>query len=156
MSKPVGTVLPQEVIDYLVGGRPVAIATAGPDGVPYGGIIGSCIALDERTLRFAAFAASQTVSNLRERSGIFVETLGDDLVIGVSGRASIVKDPMEASAYPPHHYVMVEVAVERVKDDHPPGIKITGLTYDYSASRRPAVRAQRRDDVGEELRAHPR
>jgi hypothetical protein len=156
MSKPIGTALPREVIDYLVGGNPVSIATVGPAGEPYGGIIGSCIALDASTLRFAAFGSGHTVVNLRERPGIFVETLGDGLVIGISGTARIVKDPMDASAYPPHNYVMVEVTVRHVKDDHPPGVTITGMSYNYSGSRQPATRRSRRDAIGEELRAHPR
>jgi hypothetical protein len=156
MSKPIGTTLPPEVIRYLVGGNPVSVATVGPAGNPYGGIIGSCVALDESTLRFAAFGAGRTVANVRENPGIFVETLGDDLVIGIAGTARIVKDPMDASAYPPHHYVMVEVSVSHVKDDHPPGITITGMSYDYSGSRQPGARRSRRDAIGEELRAHPR
>lgn len=156
MSKSIGTEIPQKVVDWLVGGHPVAIATVDPNGSPYGGIIGSCVALDQQTLRFAAFSTGSTVQNIRANGRIFVETLGDDLVIGMSGSARIVKDPMDASAYPPHHYLMVEVSVENVKDDHPPGIRIVGMSYDYANSRQPDVRRGRRDEITVELRAHPR
>ncbi len=152
MSKPIGDALPPEAVEWLVGGNPVALATVDPDGHPYGGIVGSCIALDEKTLRFAAFSTGQTLRNVRATGRIFVETLGDDLVIGISGAARVVKDPMDASAYPPHHYVMVEIAVEHVKDDHPPGVQVHGMSYDYGYSRQPEVRAGRRDELTAELR----
>lgn len=156
MSKPIGSEIPEAAVAWLVGGNPVAVATVDADGSPYGGILGSCVALDRKTLRFAAFGAGQTVRNVRAHGRIFIETLGDGLVIGMAGAARVVKDPMDASAYPPHHYVMVEVAVERVKDDHPPGIRITGMSYDYANSRQPGERKKRRSEITDELLSHPR
>lgn len=153
MSKPIGSKLPQQAVDWLVGGNPVAISTVDEDGHPYGGIVGSCVAIDATTLRFAAFSSGATLRNIRSSGRVFIETLGDGLVVGASGRARVVKDPMDASAYPPHHYVMVEVTVESVKDDHPPGVRIQGMRYDYANSRQPEARAERRNAIAAELRA---
>lgn len=150
MSKPLGAELPDEGLEWLIGGNPVVVATVDAEG-PYACIVGSCVALDKSTLRFAMFGTSRTLDNLRADGRVFVETLGDDLVLGITGTAAVVKDPMEASAYPPHAYVMIEVKISAVKDDYPPGSKITGMSYDFAASRDPEERMTRRSKLIDEL-----
>lgn len=156
MSKPLGSELPGRVIDHLVGGHPVAVATRSENGHPYLSIVGSCVAIDATTLRFAAFSSGTTLANIRRDGRVFVETLGDDLVVGIEGLARIVKEPMQASAYPPHHYAMVEIEVANVKDDHPPGAKIIGMTYGFDYSRDPEERLRRRRSLLEEIRSEPK
>lgn len=155
MSTGAGTQLPDRVVDWLVGGHPIVVATVDDSGCPYTCIVGSCVAIDSTRVRFALFSNSRTLANLRDRPSIFLETLGDGLVFGISGTARVVKDPMVASAYPPHHYTMVEVVVDSVKDDHPPGVRITGMSYDFAASRQPDERLRRRQQLTEEIAAGP-
>lgn len=156
MSKPLGTELPDRVVAHLVGGHPVAVATRSETGHPYLSIVGSCVAVDATTLRFAAFSGGTTLANIRRDGRVFLETLGDDLVVGIEGQARIVKEPMEASAFPPHHYAMVEIEVVNVKDDHPPGAKINGMTYGFDYSRDPEERLRRRRSLLDEIRSHPK
>ena len=151
MSKQLGDSLPDEAVSWLVGGNPVVVSTIDEDG-PYSCLVGSCVAIDPQTLRFAMFGTSRTLDNLRADGRVFIETLGDDLVIGARGLAMVVKDPMDSSAYPPHAYVMIEVSVISVKDDYPPGSKISGMSYDFANSRDPEERMARRGKLIEELR----
>lgn len=153
MSTGAGSHIPDRVVDWLLGGNPIVVATVGGDGRPYSCIVGSGVAIDTSTVRFALFSNSRTLANIRANSAVFIETLGDGLVFGMSGTARVIKNPMEASAYPPHHYTMVEVVVDGVKDDHPPGVRITGMKYDFSPSRRPAERLRRRQQLCAELLA---
>ncbi|AXV06667.1 hypothetical protein DVS28_a1982 [Euzebya pacifica] len=111
--------------------------------------------MDERTLRFAAFSNGRTLANIRRDGRVFLETLGDDLVVGIRGLAAIVKEPMDASAYPPHHYAMVQIDVLHVKMDNPPGARIHGMRYDFGHSRHPEERMQRRAVLLNELRTPP-
>lgn len=151
MSKPAGIELPEEVVNWLIGGNPIIVATVDDGGSPYTCIVGSGVAVDASRVRFALFSNSRTLANLRVRPKVFLETLGDDLVMGMAGTAAVIKDPMKSSAYPPHHYTMVEVVIETVKDDHPPGARVTGMSYDFTTSRQPEERLRRRRDLVEEL-----
>lgn len=151
MSTAAGSQIPDRVVDWLRGGNPIVVATVGGDSRPYACIVGSGVAIDTSRVRFALFSNSRTLANIRANSAVFVETLGDGLVFGMSGAARVIKDPMDSSAYPPHHYTMVEVVVDGVKDDHPPGVRITGMSYDFGPSRQPVERLRRRQQLCAEL-----
>jgi hypothetical protein len=104
------------VREYLIGGHAVMIATVEPDGSPYTSVVGSCVVLPNGRLRFAAWGAGRTLQDIRQSSRASAVTLGDDLVWSVTGAASVIKDPMDSSAFPPHPYAMVEIIPDATAD----------------------------------------
>lgn len=144
--------LPQQIHDYLVGGHAVMIATIEPDGTPYTSVVGSCIVLPDHRLRFAAWGRGRTLEDIRNSGRASVVTLGEDLVWSLRGRATIIKDPMDASAFPPHPYVMVEIDPDSV-DDLLGTQKSERMIHQYSGDN-VAERTRRRDDLIEEMRSH--
>jgi predicted pyridoxine 5'-phosphate oxidase superfamily flavin-nucleotide-binding protein len=124
------TELPEEVLRYLEGGRLVVAATVGDDGAPYTMVMNSVIALDSRTLRFALDRRTQTLKNLYENPAIMLEVIGDGFIYGVRGRAEILRETMEHAPVPS---ALVEVAVEAVKRDLPPGVIVEGPMYRWGA-----------------------
>jgi len=124
------TELPDEVLRYLEGGRLVVAATVGSDGAPYTMVMNSVIALDSRTLRFALDRRTQTLKNLYENPAIMLEVIGDGFIYGVRGGAEILRETMEHAPVPS---ALVEVAVEAVKRDLPPGVIVEGPMYRWGA-----------------------
>lgn len=145
--------LAEAVAGYLVGGRAALIATVDADGVPYSSVVGSCVALPDGRLRFAAWGRGRTLAGIRSSGRACVVTLGEDTVVSLAGPAGVVKDPMEHSAFPPHPYAMVEIAPEEVKDLRA-GRRTTSFVHAYEGDNADE-RLQRRDALLDELRTHP-
>lgn len=147
------TVLPAAIRDYLVGGRAVLIATVDTDGLPYSSVVGSCVALPDGRLRFAAWGRGSTLEALRTSGTACVVTLGEGAIFSLSGKATVVKSPMDSSAFPPHPYVMVEIQPEETRDLLA-GRRVTSFVHEYEGDN-VAERLERRDALIAELRAHP-
>lgn len=130
MSRSMGDQLPPEVVADLPGGNPCAVATIDEGGRPYLCIMAGVVALSPTTLRLGCWGAGTTLKNIRRTGLVTVETLGPQ-AISIQCEAAIVKDPMDASMFPPYPYVLVGATVRRVKDDAPPGLIIQPLQYDY-------------------------
>lgn len=140
---------PPEVQAYLVGGHAALISTIADDGTPYGSVVGSTVALPDGRLRFAAWGRGKTLASIAESGIATVVTLGDDCVFAMRGPASVVKPVMDASAFPPHPYAMVEVRPESVTELLR-GRHCRGLRHRYSNDDT-GVRMQRRQAITDEL-----
>jgi len=124
------TELPPEVVRFLAGGRLVVAATAGADGAPYTMVMNSVVALDSRTLRFALDRRTQTLKNLYENPAIMLEVIGDGFIYGVRGRADVLRETMEHAPVPS---ALIEVHIEWVKQDLPPGVIVEAPIYRWGA-----------------------
>lgn len=145
--------LSEAVARYLVGGRAALIATVDADGIPYSSVVGSCVALEDGRLRFGAWGRGRTLAALRSSGRACVVTLGEDTVVSLAGPATVVKDPMECSAFPPHPYAMVEIVPEEIHDLRA-GRKTTSFVHQYEGDDA-SERLERRDALLDELRTHP-
>lgn len=141
--------LPDAVMSYLTGGHAALISTIAEDGTPYGSVVGSTVALPDGRLRFAAWGRGKTLASIGRSGVACVVTLGDDCVWALRGPAEVVRPTMDASAFPPHPYGMVEIRPEEVTDllgDR----HCTGLRHEYSDDGT-GVRMQRRQAILDEL-----
>jgi hypothetical protein len=118
------------VVDYLRGGRLVVGSTVDDEGHPYTMVMNSAIALDPRTIRFALDHRTQTLRNLRERPAMSLEIIGDGFVFGVRGTTKIIRDTMEKCPVPS---ALVQLDVEAVKSDLPPGVQVKPLEFHWGA-----------------------
>jgi hypothetical protein len=122
--------MPDELVAYLEGGRLVVAATVDPDGLPYTMVMNSAIATDAHTIRFCIDHRTHSLKNIRENGRIMFEIIGDGCIYGVRGSARVVVEKMQHAPIPS---AMVEVTVETVKRDLPPGVKITGPQFEWGA-----------------------
>jgi flavin reductase (DIM6/NTAB) family NADH-FMN oxidoreductase RutF len=122
--------MPQRLIDYLSGGRLVVAATNGPDGFPHTMVMNSAVAAGPHIVRFALDHRTQSLKNLRADARIMIEVIGDGMVYGVRGTAAIVREQM---AHAPVPSALVEVTVEAVKSDLPPGVVVQAPVFSWGA-----------------------
>jgi hypothetical protein len=122
--------MPPDLVAHLAGGRLVVAATTDDDGAPYTMVMNSAVAIDSGTIRFAIDHRTHTLRHIRERGRIMIEVLGENLIYGVSGAARVVVEHMQ---HAPIASAMVQVDVERVKRDLPPGVECEGPAFRWGA-----------------------
>lgn len=120
MSETVGNALPHAALQYLQGGRTVVVATVDPDGKPWTGVMGWVYAPDAKTVRLILARDGQTLANIRANGQIMLEILGDGFIYGVRGRGCVVRESIDGAPVPAS---VVEMVVDMVKNDLPPGIE---------------------------------
>ena len=140
--------MPAELVEWLSGGRLVVGATVDVEGGPYTMVMNSVVATDEHTLRFALDHRTHTLANLRKDGRMMLEVVGDGFIYGVSGVARVVVEQMQHAPIPS---ALVQVDVETVKRDLPPGVQVTapsfawGALEQYMTSIEPAMFEELRD-----------
>ena len=81
-------------------------------------------------VRFALDHRTHTLANLRNDGRMMLEVIGDGFIYGVSGIARIVVDQMQHAPVPS---ALVQVDVETVKRDLPPGVEVTAPAFRWGA-----------------------
>ena len=122
--------MPDDLVAYLTGGRLVIGATIDEQGEPYTMVMNSAIAVDAHTVRFALDHRTHTLTNLRANCRMMLEVIGDGLIYGVRGAATIVREQMDHAPIPS---ALVELAVESVKRDLPPGVEVDEPVFRWAA-----------------------
>jgi predicted pyridoxine 5'-phosphate oxidase superfamily flavin-nucleotide-binding protein len=122
--------MPGDLVAYLSGGRLVVGATIDEDGDPYTMVMNSVIAIDSTTIRFCLDHRTHTLTNLRADGRMMLEVIGNGLVYGVRGTATIIREQMDHAPIPS---AMVELAVEAVKRDLPPGVELDAPVFRWGA-----------------------
>lgn len=120
--------LPDDVVSFLSGGRLVFAATVDGDGRPYTMVMNSVLARDARTLRFALDHRTHTITNIRNRPDMMLEIVGDGFVVGVRGKATILKEKLDSMPVPS---ALVQIDIESVKSDLPPGVTVKAIDFDW-------------------------
>ncbi len=122
--------MPDDLVAYLAGGRLVVVATVDADGWPYTMVMNWAAAKDAHTVRLSMDRRTHSLKNVEANGRIMLEVIGDGLIYGVSGTARVIQAEMRHAPVPS---AMVEVAVEHVKRDLPPGVIIEGPVFRWGA-----------------------
>ena len=122
--------MPGELIAWLAGGRLVIGATVDAEGQPYTMVMNSAVATDAHTVRFALDHRTHTLTNLRANPRMMLEVIGNGFINGVRGSARIALEQMQHAPIPS---ALVELAVETVKRDLPPGVEVTAPAFRWGA-----------------------
>jgi Pyridoxamine 5'-phosphate oxidase len=122
--------MPADLVAYLSGGRLVTGATIDENGDPYTMVMNSVIAIDQHTIRFCLDHRTHTLTNLRANGRMMLEVIGDGLVYGVRGTAAIIREQMDHAPIPSS---LIELAVEEVKRDLPPGVEVDAPAFRWGA-----------------------
>lgn len=130
MSGPTLTEMPDELVEHLRHGRLVVLATVDADGWPYTMVMNWAAAKDARTLRLSIDRRTQSLRNVMANGRVMVEVIGDGLIYGVRGSASVIQQQMK---YAPVPSAMVEVRVDMVKRDLPGGVEVDGPVFRWGA-----------------------
>lgn len=122
--------MPGDLVSYLAGGRLVIGATIDEQGEPYTMVMNSAIAVDAHTVRFALDHRTHTLTHLRANPHMMLEVIGDGLIYGVRGTTTIIREQMD---HAPISSALVELAVEAVKRDLPPGVEVDAPVFRWAA-----------------------
>ena len=122
--------LPEAVVHHLDGTAITVGSTIGDDGHPYTMVMNSAVAVDDRTIRFALDHRTKTLAYLKQRPHMALEVIGDGFIVGVRGPVRILKDLMDHCPVPS---ALVQLDVEAVKSDLPPGVQVTAPTFTWGA-----------------------
>jgi hypothetical protein len=122
--------MPRELVEWLSGGRLVVGATVDAGGNPYTMVMNSAVAVDTRTIRFALDHRTQTLVNIRANGRMMIEVIADGAIYGVSGTAGVAVEQMQHAPIPS---ALIEVEVETVKRDLPPGVEVTAPSFRWGA-----------------------
>jgi hypothetical protein len=120
--------MPPELIEFLAGGRLVVGSTIDADGAPYTMVMNSAMALDASTIRFCLDRRTHTLKNIEADGRMMLQVIGDGIIFGVRGSARVIREQMEHAPIPS---AMVELSVEAVKRDLPPGVQVTAATFEW-------------------------
>ena len=96
MTERLGDEMPTELVEHLVGGKIVVVATVGEDGWPYTMIMNWALARGPKTLRLSLDRRTQTLRNISANGRVMLEVLGDGLVYGVRGTARVIVEEMRS------------------------------------------------------------
>jgi hypothetical protein len=120
--------MPQRLVQFLLGGKTLVIATIDEAGLPWTTLMTWAVARDPQTLTVAVDTRSRALRNLRSNGKVAVEVLGDDLCYGLRGTAIIEKESMTS---PPFPCALVAIRVEEVRDHGAAGVKFVGPSYSF-------------------------
>lgn len=120
--------MPPELVEFLSGGRLVTGATIDADGAPYTMVMNSVTALDASTIRFCLDRRTHTLKNIEADGRLMLQIIGDGIIFGVRGTARVISAQMDHAPVPS---AMVELTVESVKRDLPPGVQVTAPAFEW-------------------------
>jgi hypothetical protein len=122
--------MPPELVEFLSGGRLVVGSTIDAEGAPYTMVMNSVMALDASTIRFCLDRRTHTLKNIEANGQMMLEIIGDGIIFGVRGTARVIREQMDHAPIPS---AMVELSVEAVKRDLPPGVLVTAPAFEWGA-----------------------
>ena len=122
--------MPDDLVAYLSGGRIVVGATIDEHGEPYTMVMNSAIAVDTHTVRFCLDHRTHTLTNLRANPRMMLEVVGDGLIYGLRGTATVIREKMDHAPIPS---ALIELVVEAVKRDLPPGVEVDAPRFRWGA-----------------------
>jgi hypothetical protein len=122
--------MPPELVEFLSGGRLVVGSTIDAEGAPYTMVMNSVMALDARTIRFCLDRRTHTLKNIENDGRMMLEIIGDGIIFGVRGTSRVIREQMDHAPIPS---AMVELTVEAVKRDLPPGVQVTAPVFEWGA-----------------------
>lgn len=119
-------------VAFLQGGRTCIVATLDVDGRPCTTLMTWVVARSEGVLAACVDTRSRTFRNLTERPGVAIELLGDDLVLGLKGRATVEREAMASVPFPG---ACVRIDLDEVLDHGAAGVRFTGPSYAFDTGK---------------------
>ena len=124
--------MPPHLVQFLLGGQALVVATADENGEPVTTLMTWAVARNPQTLTLAVDIRGRAMRNLRANAKVAVEVLGDDICYGLRGTAVVEKELMQS---PPFPCALVAVRVEDVRDHSVAGVQFKGPSYAFHAEK---------------------
>jgi len=103
--------MPPHLVQFLLGGQALVVATADENGEPVTTLMTWAVARNPQTLTLAVDIRGRAMRNLRANVKVAIEVLGDDISYGLRGTAVVEKEPMQSTPFP---CALVAVRLEEV------------------------------------------
>jgi len=120
--------MPPALVQFLLGGQTLVVATVDERGAPMTTLMTWAVARNPSTLTLAVDTRGRSMRNLRSNAKVAIEVLGDDLCYGLRGTAVVEKELMQS---PPFPCALVAVRIEEVRDHAAAGIAFRGPSYTF-------------------------
>jgi predicted pyridoxine 5'-phosphate oxidase superfamily flavin-nucleotide-binding protein len=120
--------MPPHLVQFLLGGQALVVATVDDEGAPLTTLMTWAVARDPQTITLAVDTRSRSMSNIRARPRVAIEVLGDDICYGLRGTAMVEKETMQSAPFP---CALVAVRLDEVKDHAALGIRFKGPSYSF-------------------------
>ena len=120
--------MPPALVQFLLGGQTLVVATVDERGAPMTTLMTWAVARNPATLTLAVDTRGRSMRNLRANAKVAIEVLGDDLCYGLRGTAVVEKELMQS---PPFPCALVAVRIEEVRDHAAAGIAFKGPSYTF-------------------------
>lgn len=134
MSKILGNTLPQEVKDLFNREETsVVLSTITPEGYPHAMPVHLLCAPDDKTILIALVKNHQTTLNIKDNGKAMITALdGEDIAVGIKGKACVAKEPMDANKA----MALIEFEVTEVKSDTTPTVIVTqGVRFKHRSEK---------------------
>jgi Pyridoxamine 5'-phosphate oxidase len=128
MAENVPVEMPPHLVQFLLGGEPLVVATADESGAPVTTLMTWAVARNSQTLTLAVDIRGRAMRNLRANGKVAIEVLGDDICYGLRGTAVVEKEQMKSTPFP---CALVAVRVEDVRDHSAAGVQFRGPSYTF-------------------------
>jgi flavin reductase (DIM6/NTAB) family NADH-FMN oxidoreductase RutF len=128
MSENAPAEMPPQLVQFLLGGRALVVATADEQGAPLTTLMTWAVARNPQTLTLAVDVRSRSMRNIRASGRVAVEVLGDDICYGLRGTAVVEKELMQSAPFP---CALVAVRIEEVRDHAAAGVRFKGPSYTF-------------------------
>jgi hypothetical protein len=132
MSENTPAEMPPRLVQFLLGGQALVVATVDEASAPTTSLMTWAVARNPQTLTLAVDTRGRSLRNIRGNGKVAVEVLGDDLCYGLRGTAVIEKEQMQS---PPFPCALVAVRIEEVRDHGAAGVHFTGPRYAFHAGK---------------------
>jgi hypothetical protein len=120
--------MPKHLVQFLLGGQALVVATVDEQGAPITTLMTWAVARNPSTLTLAVDTRSRSMRNVRSNPKVAIEVLGDDICYGLSGTAVVEKELMQSTPFP---CALVAVHIEDVRDHAAAGIRFRGPSYSF-------------------------
>jgi len=117
-----------KLVQFLLGGQPLVVATVDEECAPTTSLMTWAVARNPRTLTLAVDTRGRAMRNLRANGNVAIEVLGDDLCYGLRGIAVVEKETMASAPVP---CALVALRVEDVRDHGAAGVRFVGPSYSF-------------------------
>ena len=122
------TEMPPHLVQFLLGGQALVVATVDEQGYPHTTLMTWAVARNPQTLTLAVDTRSRSMRNIRAHPKVAIEVLGDDICYGLRGTAVVEKELMQSAPFP---CALVAVRVDEVRDHAAAGIQFRGPSYSF-------------------------
>jgi flavin reductase (DIM6/NTAB) family NADH-FMN oxidoreductase RutF len=124
--------MPPRLVQFLLGGQALVVATVDERGAPLTTLMTWAVARNSRTLTLAVDSRGRALRNIRSNGRVAVEVLGDDICYGLRGTAVVEKELMQSAPFP---CALVAVRIEEVRDHAAAGVQFRGPSYSFHADK---------------------